>query len=82
VAGEIDIPGKPLSQVPVPAAIWLFGSGIIGLIGLARKNKEIVYRTIINGAFLNAPPANLSPNYFGFTNTTVITFVWQNQSNR
>ena len=25
------------SVVPVPAAIWLFGSGIIGLIGLARR---------------------------------------------
>lgn len=25
--------------VPVPAAVWLFGSGLIGLIGLARKRK-------------------------------------------
>jgi hypothetical protein len=25
------------SHVPVPAAIWLFGSGLIGLIGLARR---------------------------------------------
>ena len=24
--------------VPVPAAVWLFGSGLIGLIGLARRN--------------------------------------------
>jgi hypothetical protein len=28
----IDIP-----QVPVPAAVWLFGSGLIGLIGVARR---------------------------------------------
>jgi hypothetical protein len=26
-----------ISQVPVPAAVWLFGSGLIGLIGIARK---------------------------------------------
>ena len=25
--------------VPVPAAIWLFGSGLIGLIGIARRKK-------------------------------------------
>ena len=29
-----------VSQVPVPAAVWLFGSGLIGLIGLARKKKS------------------------------------------
>ncbi|MCK4708494.1 MAG: VPLPA-CTERM sorting domain-containing protein [Gammaproteobacteria bacterium] len=27
------------SPVPVPAAIWLFGSGLIGLISIARKKK-------------------------------------------
>ncbi len=27
------------STVPVPAAIWLFGSGLLGLAGLARKKK-------------------------------------------
>lgn len=26
--------------VPVPAAVWLFGSGLIGLIGVARRKKE------------------------------------------
>jgi len=26
--------------VPVPAAVWLFGSGLIGLIGLARHRKQ------------------------------------------
>jgi hypothetical protein len=25
--------------VPVPAAVWLFGSGLIGLVGLARRKK-------------------------------------------
>ncbi len=27
------------AAVPVPAAIWLFGSGILGLIGVARRKK-------------------------------------------
>ena len=26
-----------LSQVPIPSAVWLFGSGLIGLIGMARR---------------------------------------------
>jgi len=28
-----------VSAVPVPAAVWLFGSGLIGLIGIARRKK-------------------------------------------
>lgn len=28
-----------ISSVPIPAAIWLFGSGLIGLVGLARRKK-------------------------------------------
>jgi len=27
------------SAVPVPAAVWLFGSGLLGLIGIARRRK-------------------------------------------
>lgn len=27
----------PVSAVPVPAAVWLFGSGLLGLIGVARR---------------------------------------------
>ena len=25
--------------VPVPAAVWLFGSGLLGLVGMARRKK-------------------------------------------
>jgi len=28
-----------VSPVPVPAAVWLFGSGLLGLIGIARRKK-------------------------------------------
>lgn len=28
-----------ISAVPIPATVWLFGSGLIGLIGLARRKK-------------------------------------------
>ena len=28
-----------VNPIPVPAAVWLFGSGLIGLVGVARKKK-------------------------------------------
>jgi len=28
-----------LTTVPVPAAVWLFGSGLLGLVGVARRKK-------------------------------------------
>ena len=31
---------RTTSPVPVPAAVWLFGSGLIGLIGIARRKKS------------------------------------------
>lgn len=30
-----------VNAVPVPAAVWLFGSGLLGLVGVARKKKAI-----------------------------------------
>ena len=34
-----------LQQIPVPAAVWLFGSGLIGLIGIARRKKSQLYKS-------------------------------------
>ena len=41
-AGTWDVPFSLVIQtsaVPIPAAVWLFGSGLIGLIGVARRKK-------------------------------------------
>jgi len=35
--GTIDI---GVSAVPVPAAVWLFGSGLLGLVGVARRKAR------------------------------------------
>ena len=31
--------GQSLSQVPIPASIWLFGTALIGFVGMARRRK-------------------------------------------
>ena len=35
--GNILAVDMVISQIPVPAAVWLFGSGLIGLVGVARR---------------------------------------------
>lgn len=35
----IDNVSIQVSNVPIPAAVWLFGSGLIGLVGMARRKK-------------------------------------------
>lgn len=37
--GGGDGGGSPPNVIPVPAAVWLFGSGLLGLIGVARRKK-------------------------------------------
>lgn len=32
-------PVDPTTVIPVPAAVWLFGSGLVGLIGIAKRKK-------------------------------------------
>ncbi len=39
--GQNIVYAAPVSQVPVPAAIWLMGSGLVGLVGIARRKKTI-----------------------------------------
>jgi hypothetical protein len=37
--GFTSVVNMQISQVPVPAAVWLFGSGLLGLIGIVRRKK-------------------------------------------
>ena len=37
--GSLHLLSTSPSTVPVPATVWLFGSGLIGLIGVARRKK-------------------------------------------
>jgi hypothetical protein len=44
VGADIDAVGAissapPVNPVPVPAAVWLFGSALLGLAGAARRRK-------------------------------------------
>lgn len=34
-----SLAGAPVSEVPIPAAAWLLGSGLFGLVGMARRRK-------------------------------------------
>ena len=41
VNDDLTIRASSASVVPIPASIWLFGSGMLGLIGLARRNLAV-----------------------------------------
>jgi len=34
---DLGLDGATLTSVPIPAAVWLFGSGLLGLVGVARR---------------------------------------------
>ncbi len=40
ISGFVDSSGSA-SAVPVPAAVWLFGSGLLGLVGIARRKQAV-----------------------------------------
>ena len=38
---EVDVRVVMTNPVPVPPAVWLFGSGLLGLVGIARRKKVV-----------------------------------------
>lgn len=40
IEGNAALDNVVVSTIPVPAAAWLFGSGLIGLIGVARRKSQ------------------------------------------
>lgn len=38
-AGQMGSLDASLTEVPVPAAVWLFGSGLLGLLGFSSRKK-------------------------------------------
>jgi len=41
LGGGVAIASFQVAAVPVPAAVWLFGSGLLGLMGIARRKKTL-----------------------------------------
>jgi hypothetical protein len=40
--GTLTLTGNAAAPVPLPAAVWLFGSGLMGLVGVSRRRKAAV----------------------------------------
>ena len=40
VAYSLVLKGTVVAPIPVPAAVWLFGSGLLGLVGVARRKHS------------------------------------------
>lgn len=47
---QLHLEGTVAAPVPIPTAVWLFGSGLIGLVSFARRNKSF---STHNKAFKN-----------------------------
>lgn len=44
ILGEVAFDDGAVNAVPVPAAFWLFGSGLLGLVAVARRKKSLLYK--------------------------------------
>jgi hypothetical protein len=40
MGGEVWFDNATVSNVPIPAAVWLFASGLMGLVGMAGRTRE------------------------------------------
>jgi len=41
ISHAFAVGGERLSEVPLPASVWLFGSAFVGLMGVARKRTKV-----------------------------------------
>jgi hypothetical protein len=41
IGADLGIYAQPLAPVPLPAAVWLFGSGLLGLFGVGRRRSSV-----------------------------------------
>ncbi|MBK8815717.1 MAG: VPLPA-CTERM sorting domain-containing protein [Methylococcaceae bacterium] len=41
-ANDVNVSGMTTSAVPVPAAVWLFGSGLAGLLSAKRRKSKLL----------------------------------------
>jgi len=41
ISGFVDTFGEATAVIPVPAAVWLFGIGLLGLVGVARRRQAV-----------------------------------------
>lgn len=41
VAYDNIVVGNPVTQTPIPAAAWLFGSALTGLVGIGKRKKAV-----------------------------------------
>lgn len=38
---KVSTAGRAITSLPVPAAVWLFGSGLLGLLAISRRTKRV-----------------------------------------
>ncbi len=78
-ANVIEVDVQIVPAVPVPAAVWLFGSGLLGLVGIARRKAllaQYIGHIVLTQAFLDQ--TNTASTAIVFYTITVLAFFVNN----